>query len=74
MELLLLGLPQVDPHNSLSPANPVIHRCRQAVSGDPGVHLQQIDKCASLSSDAPFAMLRFPQNQTANYFILFLQQ
>ena len=35
----------VDPHGSLSPANPVIHRCRQAVSGDPGVCLKQINKC-----------------------------
>ena len=61
--------PQSNPHGSLSPANPVIHRCRQAVSGDPDVRLQQIDKCASLSSDAPFAMLRFPQNQIANKII-----
>ena len=59
----------VDPYSSLSPANRVIHRCRQAVSGDPGVRLQQIDKCASLSPDAPFAMLRFPQNQITNNFI-----
>ena len=59
----------VDPHGNLSPANPVIHHCRQAVSGDPGVRLQQIDKCASLSSNAPFALLWFPQNQIANNFI-----
>ena len=48
-------------HDSLSPANPVIHRCRQAVSADPGVHLQQMDNCASLSSDTPFAMTLFLQ-------------
>ena len=59
----------VDPYSSLPPANPVIHRCWQTVSGDPGVRLQQIDICASPSSDAPFAMLRFPQNQIANNFI-----
>ena len=57
------------PPGFLSPSNPVIHRCRQAVYGDPGVRLQQINKCASLSSDAPLAMLRFPQNQIANNFI-----
>ena len=45
------------PHESLSPANLVIHRGRQAVSGDPGVHLQLIDNCANLSSDTPFAKL-----------------
>ena len=50
-------------------ANPVILRCQQAVPGDPGVHFQQINKCASLSSDAPFAMLQFPQNQITNNFI-----
>ena len=62
--LLLLGWPQSTPpppspppllsqhHCSLSPAIPVIHRCQQAVSGEPGVCLQQINKCASLSSDA----------------------
>ena len=38
-------------------------------SGDPGVCFQEIYKCASLSSDAPFAMLWFPQNQIANNFI-----
>ena len=53
----------VEPHGSLSPANPVIHRCRQAVPGDPGAVHQQIDKCASRSPNAPFAMLRFPYNQ-----------
>ena len=62
----------VDPHGSLSPANPVIHRCWQAVSRDPGVCLQQINKCASLSSNAPFAMLQFSQNQIANNFIFTL--
>ena len=67
--LLLLGWPQSTPHGSLSPANPVIHRCQQALSGDPSARLQQMDKCASLSSDVPFAMLRFPQNQIANHFI-----
>ena len=37
-------LPHTHPpnHGSLSPANPVIHNCRQAVSGDPGFRLQQI--------------------------------
>ena len=55
LPLLLLGRPQSTPYGSLSPVNPVIHRCRQAVSGDPGVRLQQIVKRASLSSDAPFA-------------------
>ena len=34
--LLLLGGPQLTPNGSLSPANPVIHRCWQAVSADPG--------------------------------------
>ena len=33
------------------------------------VILQQINKCVSLSSDATFAMLQFPQNQIANNFI-----
>ena len=31
--------------------------------------LQQINKYSSLNSAAPFAMLRFPQNQIANNFI-----
>ena len=57
------------PHGFLSPANPVIHRCRQAISEDPGVRLQQIDKCANLSSDSPFAMLWFPENQIIDNFI-----
>ena len=67
--LLLRGRPQSTPHGSLSSANPVIHRCWRAVSEDPSVRLQQINKCASLSSDAPFAMLQFPQSQIANNFI-----
>ena len=67
--LLLLGQPQSTPCGFLSLANPVIHHYRQAVSGDLGVHLKQIDKCVSPSSDTHFAMLRFPQNQIANNFI-----
>ena len=57
------------PHGSLSPANPIIHHCQQPVSRDPGVCLQHIEKCASLSSNTLFAMLTFPQNQIANNFI-----
>ena len=67
--LLLLGRRQSTPDGFLSPANPVIHHCRQAVSGDPGVCIQQIDKCANLFFDGHFATLRFPQNQIANNFI-----
>ena len=67
LQLLLLGRPQSTTHGSLSPANPVIHRSRQAVPGDPGVHLQQINKCASLSSDAPSARLRFPQKPNLSH-------
>ena len=37
--------------------------------GSDCIHLQRMDKCTSLSSDAAFAMLRFPQNQIANNFI-----
>ena len=72
--LLLLVRPQSIPCISLSPAIPVIHRCWQAVPGDPGVRLQQIKKCASLSSEAPFAMLRFPQNQILVKWTLTLNQ
>ena len=69
--LLLLGRPQLTSllHGALSPTNPVIHPCWQAVSGDPGVRLQHINKCASLSFDSPFAMLQFPQKQIANNFV-----
>ena len=48
--LLLPGQPQSNtppPLPPLSPANPVIHRCRQAAKGDSGVCLQQFNKCAS---------------------------
>ena len=31
--------PPPPPHGFLSPADPVIHRCRQAVSGDAGVRI-----------------------------------
>ena len=67
--LPLLGRSQSTPHGSLSPANLVSHSCWQADSGDPGVRLHEINKCANLSSDAPFAMPRFPQKQIANNFI-----
>ena len=53
--LLLLGRPQ-----STSPANLVIHRCRQVVHGDPGVRLQQINKSASLSSETPCTCCHVP--------------
>ena len=69
MSLLLLRRPKSNSYGYLSPANPAIHLYQQAVSGDPGVRFQQTNKCVSLSSNAPSAMLQFPQNQTASNFI-----
>ena len=61
-ELLDAGLPRIST------------TIRERRLGDPSVRLQQINKCASLSTNAPFTMLRLPQDKSLTTSFLLLQQ